>query len=263
MKKLQTSRRIPGRSAFSVAFWWIFVSTVVHVALLLLYGIRRYGKSNITPTGPAIYVANHQSHLDPPIIGVLVADRPFSSLARASLFRNRLFAWVIRQLGAIPLEQGKGDAGAIRTAITELEAGRRVLIFPEGSRSPDGALHEFQRGVTLLLKRASVPVIPIALEGAYDIWPIGGLFPRLSGHLAVMAGKPIEHEDLMKDGPDAALERLRREIETMRLELRSRLRIATNGRCPARGPGDTAFWDRDMQHEESDRAKPQAAFVTG
>ncbi len=234
MKRFQTSRRIPGRSFFSVVFWWIFVSTLVHVALWWLYGIRRYGKHNVTPHGPAIYVANHQSHLDPPIIGVLVTDRPFSSLARASLFRNPVFAWLIRQLGAIPIEQGKGDAGAIRTAIRELEAGRRILIFPEGSRTPDGDIHEFQRGVMLLLKRASVPVIPIALEGAHDIWPIGRQLPRLTGRLAVMAGMPIEHEDLMKGGPDAALQRLRQEIEMMRLHLRAELRQLTNGRWPTR-----------------------------
>ena len=254
MKKFQTRRRIPGRSAISVIIWWIIVSSLLHLFLLLCYGLRRFGKEHVTPHGPAIYVSNHQSNLDPPIIGVLVNDRPFSSLARKSLFRNPVFAWVIRQLGAIPIEQGKGDAGAIRTAIGELDAGRRVLIFPEGSRTKDGALDTFQRGVTLLLKRAEVPVIPIAIEGAYDAWPMSRSRPRLTGHIAVMAGKAIEHEELMKDGAVAALERLRREIETMRMELRAFLRNKTHGRYPAPGPGDKPYWEVEAAQTSADVA---------
>lgn len=246
MKKFQFSRRLPGRSPFFNTFLaWTVVSTFVHVLLLVFYGIRRYGKKNVTPTGPAIYIANHQSHLDPPIVGVLIADRPFTSLARSSLFKNKVFGRVIRWLGAVPLQQGKGDTAAMKTALAELEQGRRILIFPEGSRTPDGTLQPFQRGVMLLIKRAKVPVIPVALDGAYDVWPIHNALPKLTGRVAVVAGNPIDPDELLADGADAALERLRRTIETMRLSLRKELRNCTGGRLPRPGAADEPYWHHE------------------
>lgn len=235
---LQAGRRLPGKPWLQVIFWWCVVSNIVLLLLKVFYRIRLEGKANVPSEQPVIYLANHQSYLDPPIVGVLVMDRPFASLARENLFRNRMFAWLIRQLGAIPLKQGRGDAGAMKSALDELDAGRNVLLFPEGSRTPDGAVHRFQRGVLLLIKRAKVPIVPIAIEGAHDIWPTGRRRPRLSGRLAVRAGAPIPHDELMREGGDAALERLRRDIDTMRLELRQRLRDETGGRHPAPGAGD-------------------------
>lgn len=238
MRHFQFRRRLPGRSALNVITWWIGVSTFVHIVLLTLYGLKRYGKERIPAHGPAIYVANHQSHLDPPILGVLVADRPFTSLARATLFRNPQFGWLIRQLGAIPLKQGESDTAAMKQALKELQAGRRVLIFPEGSRTPDGTIHPFQRGVMLLIKRAGVPVIPLAVDGAYDIWPTHRRYPRLTGRIGVMAGPPIEADALLENGPDAGLEHLRQTIETMRRSVNAKLRRATNGRYPLTKPAD-------------------------
>jgi 1-acyl-sn-glycerol-3-phosphate acyltransferase len=267
MKLLQTSRRQPGRSAISVIFWWVFVSNFVLLLLKILYRIQRHGRKNIPESGPAIFIANHQSFLDPPIVGVLTMDRPFSSLARASLFRNWFVRWLITQLGAVPLKQGRGDAGALKTALGELEQGRTVLLFPEGSRTPDGAIHEFQRGVLLLIKKANAPIIPIALEGAYDVWPATQTLPKLSGRLGIKAGKPINPDDLLSKGQDEALERLRREIETMRLELREEMRQRTNGRFPAKGVADQAYWepgdDDDAAHDrESVSSQSQSRKAT-
>lgn len=247
-RKLQLHRRQPGRAPIlSTLLAWTVVSTLVHLALFVFYGIRRYGKEHVTPEGPAIYVANHQSHLDPPIVGVLIADRPFTSLARASLFKNKFFAAMIRWLGAVPLEQGKGDTAAIKTALAELEAGRRILIFPEGSRTPDGTLQPFQRGVLLLIKRAKVPVIPIALDGAFDIWPAHEKLPRLSGRIGVVAGEPIDPEEILANGSDEALELLRRRIETMRLALRQEMRNCTGGRWPCKAGADEPYWQAESQ----------------
>lgn len=232
MKCLQTRRRQPGRSALSVIFWWVLVSNLTLLLLKLFYRIRRIGKEHIPETGPAIFIANHQSFLDPCIVGVLTMDRPFSSLARASLFRNPIFGWIIRQLGAVPITQGRGDAGALRTALGELKAGRTVMLYPEGSRTPDGRVHDFQRGVLLLIKKAKAPIIPVALEGAHDIWPIGRAVPRLTGRLAVKAGEPIDSETLMREHGDAPMEFLRSRIDQMRAELREQLRKQSGDRYP-------------------------------
>jgi 1-acyl-sn-glycerol-3-phosphate acyltransferase len=138
----------------------------------------------------------------------------------------------------ISLDQSKGDAGAMRAALGELAAGRCVLIFPEGTRTRDGAMHEFKPGAALIIRRSGAPVVPVAIEGAFDVWRIGTSLPRLSGRIAVRAGPALAAEELMRDGTAKALTRMHGLIESMRLELRSRMRRESGGRYPAPGPGD-------------------------
>lgn len=245
LKFLQTSRRAPGWPALRLLFWWTGVRDLVWLFFKVFYRIQLIGAEHVPPRGSIIYVANHQSHYDPCIVGLVVTDRPFSGMARATLFKNPVLAWIMHGIGAIELKQGKGDAGAMKAALKELEAGRCVLIYPEGTRTRDGALSEFQRGVMLLIKRSGAQVVPVALEGAYDIWPIGAKFPNLHGHIAVKTAPAIAAADLLKDGPDAGLEKLKIIIEKMRLELRAQLRRETGGRYPAPGPGDQPYWKRD------------------
>lgn len=244
MKRLQTSRRVPGRNALRVLFWWEFIRGLVLVFFKSAYRIRMRGQEHVPPTGPVIYASNHQSHMDPCIVGVLVTDRPFSGIARSTLFTNPILSWAMRGIGAIEIERGKPDTAAMKAALAELEQGRCVLIFPEGTRTRDGALGEFQRGVTLLIKKSGAVVVPVAMEGAYDIWAYGTKKPKLAGRLAVRCGPPIPAAELLRDGPDAGLERLKREIERMRMELRAELRRASGGRHPAPGPGDAPYWER-------------------
>lgn len=245
MKFFQFSRRAPGWPIWRIVFWWTIVRGLILFFLSVAYRIRREGAEHIPLTGPIIYVSNHQSHYDPPIVGVLVTDRPFSGMARSTLFKSKALAWIMRGIGAIELEQGKGDSGAMKAALAELEAGRHVLIFPEGTRTQDGAIGEFQRGVMLLIKRSNATVVPVALEGAYDIWPIGASRPKLSGRIGVKAAPAISAKELMSQGPDAGLERLKRQIETMRLQLRTHMRRSTNGKYPPPGPGDGPYWESE------------------
>lgn len=214
--------------------WWMLIPT-----LTLIYRLRRFHTERMPSEGAVLLAANHQSHLDPPTIATAVPGRAVHFLARSGLFRSRLFGWLIGSLNSVPIKEDSGDLGAIREIIARLETGVPVLVFPEGSRSPDGSVHEFKRGIALLLKRARCPVVPVAIEGAYDAFPRQRKWPRVWGcRLAVMIGEPIGPDELLKDGADAGLDRLRREIDTMRLELRSKLRAASGGRYPASGAGD-------------------------
>ncbi len=195
--------------------------------------------TRVPPTGPVLLAANHQSFLDPPVIGFAVRNRHLDYVARAGLFASPAFGRLIRALNAIPISEEGADAVAIREILRRLEAGRAVLIFPEGSRTPDGAMHEFKRGVAVLVRRSSCPVMPVAIEGVYDIWPRSSKWPRLFGcRVAVRYGNPIPHDELLRHGPDAALDRLRREIDAMRLELRAELHRRSGGRFPPPGAGD-------------------------
>lgn len=215
---------------------------VCAIGLAVFYRTRVRGLEHIPPAGGLLLVSNHQSHLDPPLLGVALGHRNMASLARTGLFSNKFFGWLLRGLGAIPIRQNEGDTAAIRAAIAELKRGRVVLIFPEGSRSPDGAVHDFKRGTWLLLNRAECDVLPAAVEGAFDAWPRRRIIPKLFGQRCMVAfGPTISHAKLKELGSTAALEHLAREIDTMRLSLRRELRERSGGRLPRAGAGDAAF----------------------
>jgi len=251
---LEFSRRAPGWSRPHVA-WWTFCSMLTLIYFKLVHRIRLEGREHVAPTGPMIYASNHQSHFDPCIVGLLTRDRLLSAIARASLFGHPIAAWLFRSLGGIPIERG-GTSGraALEAAIGELEAGRTVLIYPEGTRSTDGRVGAFNKGIMLLARRSRVPIVPIALEGASDVWPKGAGRPRFGGRIAARAAEPIDPETFLAGDADASLESLRRTIETMRLELRAELRTASGGRFPVAGPADRPYWESPEADDGADEA---------
>jgi 1-acyl-sn-glycerol-3-phosphate acyltransferase len=228
----------PAQPLWQILFYrfgyWLLFSFFV-----LFYRARFFGTLNIPDSGGLLIIANHQSHLDPPLVGVGIRRRNMAAIAREGLFRTFPLGLMLRGVGCIPIKEESGDAGAMRTAIEQLKRGRVVVIFPEGSRSTDGALTEFKRGVWLLMMRSGVPVLPAAVEGCFDAWPRQRSLPHLFGHrIAVGYGQPIPFADLKAMGSEKGLARLAADVESLRLDLRERLRTATHGRLPKPGPGD-------------------------
>lgn len=178
---------------------------------------RRVDVMKIPREGAVLLIANHQSFYDPPAIGGGIRHRHSDFLARASLFNFKPFGWLIRRLNSTPIKQGAGDAGAMKATIEKMKNGRMMLVFPEGARTPDGELQKFQRGVAVLLKRAHCQVVPVGIAGAYEAWPRGRKLPRLFREkIVVCYGDPINSDELMHVGTDAALERLREQVEMLR-----------------------------------------------
>jgi len=228
----------PGTSLSRILFYEL-AAWVMRVLSWLFYRTKTIDPHKVPALGPVLLAGNHQSLLDPPLMSIRIRHRHLNFVAKSGLFSFRPFAYVISLLNAIPLREDTGDTAAIRETIARLERGGAVLIFPEGSRSPDGAVDVFKRGVALLVKKAKCPVVPVAIEGAFDAWPIHRGVPNLFGcHVYVKYGDPIDSTELLKDGPDAGLEILRLRIEAMRRDLRTLLREETQGRYPAPGLGD-------------------------
>jgi len=214
--------------------WWFSL-----IFVTLFFRARRFHTERIPRHGPCILAANHLSHLDPPLVSLCVTTRQSHFVARAGLFRSKPFAWLISALNSIPIREDEGDIAAIKATLARLDAGHPVILFPEGSRSPTGLQQPYKRGVALLLKRARCPIVPVAVEGCHEALPRGESLPQFwRARIAAMVGHPIPSDELLKDGPDAALRRLASEIESLRLDLRSRLRASTNGRFPPPGPAD-------------------------
>ncbi len=227
-----------------ILFWWDFLPRIFGLILKIKYRLRLFGRQNIPTSGPLIYIANHQSFLDLPAIGSLIIDRPFTPIARSGLFDSPLLARFMLGYRTIAVDQENTGPSTIKDALNELKAGRCVLVFPEGERTMDGALNEFARGAFVIIKRAKVPVVPIAVEGVFDAWPRNGKAQR-RGWIAVKAGKPLSPEESVEGGSDASLERLKRKIETMRLELRAKIRKQSGGQSPKPGPADHAYWEKE------------------
>lgn len=167
-------------------------------------------------TGPVLIIANHQSFLDPPAIG-LAFQRPLIYLARKTLFKNRFFAAFIRGLSAVPIDQdGIGKEG-LRTILDQLRLGKAVLVFPEGTRTPDGTLQPLRPGIHLLIKKTSAPILPVGIAGAYDAWPVWRKYPIPSPlflpatprTIAVHVGEPLDpapYAAMPRDDAMAALQ---------------------------------------------------------
>lgn len=223
--------------------WFEFCRWFIRVVYRIVYRPIVSGADQVPSTGPVLLAANHQSYIDPPFV-CLYISRHTSFVARAGLFKSRFFGFLIGSLNALPIKEDGGDSAAIKEVLRRLAKGHAVIIFPEGSRSSDGAMGEFKRGVSLLVKKAKCPVVPIALEGCFDAFPRGQR-PRLVGQrIGLRYGKPIDPDELMKDGAEAGLRRLAMEVDKLRMELRAEMRERTGGKLPPPGPGDAVCWQK-------------------
>lgn len=155
----------------------------------VFFDLKVYGEENVPLTGGVLLVSNHQSFIDPIFIAAKL-PRVLAFLAKSGLFDPPGFGWLIRNCNAFPVKQGKGDVGAMKKTIELLQTGHAVLVFPEGSRSDDGHLQEIAAGAALVVKRAKVPVVPLVIEGAFDVWPRHRKLPR-TGRVTVRFGEPM------------------------------------------------------------------------
>jgi 1-acyl-sn-glycerol-3-phosphate acyltransferase len=123
-----------------------------------------------------LIVSNHQSHLDPVLVGI-ACPRQLKYLARKGLFFFPFNLW-IRALGAVPIDQERGALGGIRAALNLLKQDNAVLVFPEGSRTYAGKLQEMFSGFCLLARRSRATIVPAAIEGAFAAMPRGSTWAR-------------------------------------------------------------------------------------
>jgi 1-acyl-sn-glycerol-3-phosphate acyltransferase len=170
-KRAQDRRRASRpASDWLKALWYRLLQVLAKGLCVLLFQIRVTGKDHVPRRGGALLVANHQSYLDPVLVGVGLRRR-VSYVARVELFGFAPFRRLIQSLDAIPIRARKIGLGGIRESLQRLRQGRLVLIFPEGGRTPDGTLQPLRPGFCTLATRADVAVIPVGIVGAFESWP--------------------------------------------------------------------------------------------
>lgn len=169
----------------------------------LFFGFRILHRERMIQYGPVILAMNHQSYLDPPLAGN-TSDRPIYFLAKKSLLKAPVLGPILPKLNVIPVELEGTDRSALKALVRILRSGNAVLVFPEGSRSPDGNLQPALPGLGLVIAKTRAPVVPMRIFGAFDAWPIGGKL-RLRRPITIVVGEPIyfSEADLERGGREA------------------------------------------------------------
>ena len=181
--------------------YWIGYELLGSIARAF-FGLRIKDRDKLIEDGPVLLVANHQSFVDPPFIGNIYYDDIYF-LARKTLFKG-IFKPIYTSWQAIPIDQDAPDMTSLKKIIALLKQGEKVLVFPEGSRTPDGEVHDAMPGIGLILNKAKVPVQPVRIFGAYEALPMGKGLPRRHP-ISITIGDPVDYtsEELSAKGKDA------------------------------------------------------------
>jgi len=150
------------------------------------------GTEQLNPEKPYIFAANHSSQFDIFVLqGFLGVD--FRWLAKKELFNVPIWGHAMRRAGYIPIDRSHGRKAikSLDEAAQKIAAGTSVIIFPEGTRSKDGKLHDFKAGAMILAIKSAVPIVPVAILGTYEILPKGKLL-MTPGKVQIRVGRPIE-----------------------------------------------------------------------
>ncbi|MBS0622781.1 MAG: 1-acyl-sn-glycerol-3-phosphate acyltransferase [Verrucomicrobia bacterium] len=171
------------------SLWYHFAKNVMKYFFKIFYRHQTLGKKGLY-RGGAIIAPNHVSHLDPIAVGASW-PRALHYFARDTLFDPPARGKLLRSIQVHPIARGEADIGSMKKILAYLKEGEQVVLFPEGTRSPNGELQEGQMGVAMLAIRADVPIIPVYVAGTYEIWGKGRKFPKLFGKVRTIIGNPI------------------------------------------------------------------------
>jgi 1-acyl-sn-glycerol-3-phosphate acyltransferase len=167
--------------------YWFF-HTLFGMIARVAFQYRAYGQENIIEEGPAIMAVNHQSYLDPPLVGITCKNELYY-LARKTLFEKKLLGPIISRVNALPVDLSRGDLAAFRSVMKLLQEGHRTVIFPEGTRSLTGQIQKARPGIGMIIARTLAPVVPMRIFGSFEAWPKGG---KIRPHpITVVVGKPM------------------------------------------------------------------------
>ena len=192
-----------------------------HVIICGLWRVRVFGRRHEPASGGVLYLANHQSFLDPPLL-CFGLRRPVNFMAREGLFSNSHFGRLIRAFHAFPVKAGTADIGALKEAMRRLKAGHQVVVFPEGTRSVDGRIGAFLPGAAMLAQRAADWTVPVLIDGGAECWPRTQKIPR-TGSIVVQYGQPISQAEAREHDAANFVEMVRGRVIDMQADARKRV----------------------------------------
>jgi 1-acyl-sn-glycerol-3-phosphate acyltransferase len=170
------------------------------------------GRENI-PSEPAVYAANHSSALDIPLI-YSTLPMQFRIMAKIELFRYPFMGWHLRRSGQIPIDEKELNLGGVKKAIKTLKSGMSLMVFPEGGRTANGEIKPFQSGAFYMAIKSGVPVVPMAIIGAFEALKMN-TFVVHPQKLKLVIGQPIPTTDYSAREMEALAEKVKSAIEEM------------------------------------------------
>jgi len=175
-----TSPPLAYRLIQGVSWWWV----------RRLADVRVEGLENVPEAGPCILLPNHQSVIDPVIVQS-VCRRTVYTMTKSTQFASPFFRVLLGLTRTFPVRRYRVDPQAVRVLLRLLERGEAVCVYPEGERSWEGTLQPLRRGAVRVVLRAGVPVIPVGLDGTYDVWPRWASRPRGGQRVHLRFGAPL------------------------------------------------------------------------
>ena len=180
---------LAGNGLVSRAFYrfgWLLVIPFFRIYTRLTINGRQY----LPKEGPFVLAPVHRSYLDTPFAGCVRSKR-MRFMGKDTMWKNRQFGWVLSALGAFPVSRGTADREALKRAITVLQMGEPLVVFPEGERKAGADVEPLFDGAVYMAFRAGVPIVPVGIGGSERVMPKGAKFisPR-KVHVAI--GPPIE-----------------------------------------------------------------------
>lgn len=191
-----------------------FVRAIVLPLCRLLFRVHVAGLEHIPSSGVYILAPSHRSILDP-AFAAFATPRRIRFMAKREIFTTRLGRSLFSALGAIEVDRGTTDRGALRASKGALESGEPLGIFPEGTRRDGPAIENLFDGCAYLALKLGVAMVPVGIGGSEEIMPTGRLLPRIR-RVVVVIGAPIE-------APKATGVRRRSEVGDLAEILRERL----------------------------------------
>jgi len=169
---------------------WLFF----RIAYTIYFRWRVFNPERVPLSGAVILAANHASILDPPAVGSGIR-RPINYMARESLFRFPGIGWLLRKWKAVPVDRDGAGAAGLRAILERLLSGGAIILFPEGTRTPDGKLQAARSGIGLTVIKSAAPVVPVRVFGTFEAY---GRFHKvpLPRPIAVKYGRPMFFEKL-------------------------------------------------------------------
>ncbi len=197
--------------------WYKALRVFFDVVFHTFWPMRIRGRENVPRTGSAIIVCNHLSLVDPFAVAY-AAHRIVRFMAKEELFRTPVLGFIIRRMGAFPVDRSRQDAQSMRIALSVLKEGELLGMFPEGTRSTTGQMQELRTGALRIAARTRTPIIPVAIIGTNRALPPGKWIRP--AQVSVIFGEPIEFTELYdrndKGEPmERALETLRERIQAL------------------------------------------------
>ncbi len=174
---------------FTYYFWY----TLSKIFAWSFFGFRPIHRERLIEEGPVILASNHQSYFDPPLVGIC-SRRAVYYLARKTLLNVPLLGPLLPFINVIPVDRDGNDMSALKKIIRLVRAGNGVVLFPEGTRSPNGALQPGKSGVGLIIAKTRAPVQPMRIFGAHNAFPKGSNKISLTP-ISVVIGEPIRFTD--------------------------------------------------------------------